>query len=93
MQLKSRFQFWSVLPVVGQSWDRDRYQRPRLEQRSIIQRELARETDSKAPKLKSQFRNRNSLGLTPTISRQLVSTRGIGLGFGGANIGKTLVSS
>ena len=35
-------------PVFGQSWARDRYQRPRLEKRCINQRQLARETDSKA---------------------------------------------
>ncbi len=36
--------------VFGQSWARDRYQRPRLEKRRINQRKLTRETDSKVPK-------------------------------------------
>jgi hypothetical protein len=39
----------------GQSWARDRYERPRLEKCCINQRKLYRETDPKAPKLKSKI--------------------------------------
>ncbi len=38
--------------VFGQSWDQELAQRPRLEKRYINQRTLAREIDSKAPRLK-----------------------------------------
>ncbi len=34
-------------PISGQSWARDRYQRPRLEKWYINQRKLSRETDFK----------------------------------------------
>ena len=38
----------SLGPVCGQSWARDRYQRPRLEKRCINQPKLTRKTDYKA---------------------------------------------
>ena len=34
-------------PVFGQSWARDRYERPRLEKRCIKERKLAHQTQSK----------------------------------------------
>ena len=43
-------------PDFGQSWARERAQRPRLEKCYINQRKLARETESKTPKLKSKIR-------------------------------------
>ncbi len=42
--------------VLGKSWARDRYERPRLAKRCIDQRKLIRETDSKAPKLTCKIR-------------------------------------
>ncbi len=43
--------------VSGQSWVRDRYERPRLDKCCIHQRKLAAETVSQAPKLKSKIRS------------------------------------
>ncbi len=50
--LKSGFSFGRFWVGFGQSWARDRYQRPRLETRSKNRLSFIRETETKATKLK-----------------------------------------
>ncbi len=49
----------------------ERYERPRLEKRYIIQRKLTREIDSKAPKLKSK-----NAAMSPTQNVVVYKLRG-----------------
>ncbi len=65
-----------VRSVVGQSWARDRHQRPRLAKRCINQRKLTRETDSKAPNSAELKGPRKLVRIRPeSISSQMLGQK------------------